>query len=247
MKSLRALVSGLGQRLVNRSDGFRVDHWLYPPTCLLCGLEAGYHSDCCDHCRADLPMVEAACRRCGLEVAHPVDECGRCQQQPPAFDATWSAFAYRGAIEGLVQRFKFQRDLAAGRVLAEQMARRLSELPIPMPECLVPVPLHRQRRLWRGFNQAELLCRDLTRCLGGPAWQRLLRRRQATRAQSALSAEQRRGNVRGAFQARSIPPGIRHVALVDDVMTTGATLDECARVLKAAGIERVDVWVAARA
>ncbi|MGY6631428.1 MAG: ComF family protein [Wenzhouxiangella sp.] len=247
MKAIRALVSGLGRRLVNREDGFRVDHWLYPPTCLLCGLEAGYHSDCCDHCRRDLPLIEAACQRCGLEVAHSVDECGRCQQQPPAFDATWSAFAYRGAIEGLVQRFKFQRDLAAGRVLAEQMARRLSELPIPMPDCLVPVPLHIRRRLWRGFNQAELLCRDLTRCLGGPVWRPLLRRRQATRAQSGLAAEQRRGNVQGAFGVRRVPPGIRHVALVDDVMTTGATLDECARVLKAAGIERVDVWVAARA
>lgn len=247
MKSLRALVSGLGQRLVNRSDGFRVDHCLYPPTCLLCGMEANYHSDCCDHCRQDLPRVEAACRRCGLEVAQAVDQCGRCQQQPPAFDATWSAFAYRGAIEGLVQRFKFQRDLAAGRVLAEQMARQLSALPIPMPDCLVPVPLHVRRRLWRGFNQAELICRDLTRCLGGPGWRPLLRRLQATRAQSALPADQRHGNVRGAFQARRIPPAFRHVALVDDVMTTGATLDECARVLKAAGIERVDVWVAARA
>lgn len=244
---VRALVSRLFDSVVNRGLSFRVDHWLYPPTCLVCGLAAESDSDCCSGCRDDLPTVASGCARCGLELARSVEQCGRCLARPPCFDAAFPAFAYRGPVEGLVQRFKFNRDLAAGRVLAEQMARRIQALQPPMPDCLVPVPLHYRRRWWRGFNQAELLCRDLVRCLGSPEWRPLLRRRQATAAQLALPAERRRGNVRGAFAARPIPPGVRHVALVDDVMTTGSTLDECARILKAAGIQRVDVWVVARA
>jgi len=92
-----------------------------------------------------------------------------------------------------------------------------------------------------------MLCRDLGRHLKALPWAPVLRRTRPTRAQSELPADRRRGNVRGAFRLQRLPPGTRHVALVDDVMTTGSTLDECARVLKRAGVERVDVWVLARA
>jgi ComF family protein len=240
-------VSGSGRRLVNLKAILPVDRWLYPPVCLICGLAGRSGLDCCEACEAELEWVKAGCRRCGLERVRSVALCGRCTTRLPAFHETHSAFAYRGPIEGLIQRFKFGGDLAAGRVLALLMARRIAEQRWPRPQLMVPVPLHRRRRWWRGFNQSEMLCRDLGRALSGLPWAPVLLRARSTPAQSELPADRRRGNVRGAFRARKLPPGTRHVALVDDVMTTGSTLDECARVLKRAGVSRVDLWVLARA
>lgn len=173
--------------------------------------------------------------------------CGRCTRRPPFFDRTWPAFAYAGSLERLVQRFKFHHDLAAGRVLAGLATRRLSALGAARPQALLPVPLHWRRHLWRGFNQSQMLADDLSRQLGAIPVAPLLTRRCATPAQSALPAARRGANVRGAFRARRPQCRLRHVALVDDVMTTGTTLDACARALKQVGIERVDVWVVARA
>jgi ComF family protein len=147
----------------------------------------------------------------------------------------------------MLQRFKFQRDLAAGRTLAVLAARRLATMGAERPQALVPVPLHWRRALWRGFNQSRVLADDLSKCLGGIPVADLLVRRRATRAQSNLPAARRRGNVRGAFGLRWSPRRVRHVVLVDDVMTTGTTLDACSMVLRRVGVERVDVWVVARA
>lgn len=173
--------------------------------------------------------------------------CGRCTTRLPTFDAAWSGFAYRGSIEQMVTRFKFQHDLAAGRVLARLLAEELAVQQAGRPDLMVPVPLHPRRRLARGFNQAALLCQDLQRHFGGLPWASILKRKRATRTQSELPAERRRGNVRGAFEISWLPPGAAHISLVDDVMTTGSTLNECARILKRAGVRRVDVWVVARA
>lgn len=165
----------------------------------------------------------------------------------PAYQSTWPGFAYAGVIERLVRRFKFHGDLAAGRLMADLLAGRLVDAEAPRPDLIVPVPLHVRRQMRRGFNQSALISRDLSRWFGGLPWLEVLRRTRPTAAQSELPADRRGGNVRGAFSVRWIPPGTSHVALVDDVMTTGSTLNECARVLRAAGVGRVDVWVVARA
>lgn len=242
-----ALVSGPGQRLVKHKSGFGIDGWLYPPVCLVCGLAGRPGLDCCAACQAELPRLSGRCRRCALEVARTVDLCGRCTTRLPAFDAAWAGFAYRVPVERLITDFKFHRDLAAGRVLARLLAGELALQRASRPDLMVPIPLHHRRRLGRGFNQAEMLCSDLRNHLGGLPWASLLRRRRATRNQSDLPAQRRGGNVRGAFELCWLPPGTAHVSLVDDVMTTGSTLNECARVLKRAGVRRVDVWVVARA
>jgi ComF family protein len=223
------------------------DRWLLPPVCLICGLPGRAGLDCCSGCERDLPIVARGCRRCGLALPASVDACGRCSKRPPAFHRSWPAFAYEGPLERLVHRFKFQRDLAAGRVLAGLTARRLAALGAPRPQALVPVPLHWRRFLVRGFNQSRMLAGDLSRCLGNIPVAPLLSRRRATPAQSGLPAASRGANVRGAFRARAPGCRLRHVALVDDVMTTGTTLDDCARALRRVGVERVDVWVVARA
>ncbi len=220
---------------------------LFPPVCLVCGQAGRGEIDCCAGCEPELPELETRCARCGIEMEQAVALCGRCAMALPAFHAAWPGFVYEGVIERLVQRFKYQGDLAAGRLLADLLARRLVAMAVPRPQLIVPVPLHVRRQLRRGFNQSALIARDLSLWFGGLPSLEALRRRRHTATQSELPADRRGSNVRDAFALRRLPPGTRHVALVDDVMTTGATLNECARVLLRAGVERVDVWVVARA
>jgi len=244
---VRGQVSGALEGLVNQNWFAWVDRALYPPVCLICGHAGRAGLDCCRGCGDDLPVWSRGCRRCALELTRGVARCGQCLQREPCFDRVWAGFAYREPIAGLIQRFKFQRDLAAGRVLAGLLAEQLACREVALPAALVPVPLHFRRRWWRGFNQAELLAGDLAALLGRLPLVPCLTRRRATQVQSGLPAGRRRGNVRGAFSvvARQNLPA--RVALIDDVMTTGSTLNECARVLKRAGVQTVDVWVVARA
>jgi len=220
---------------------------LFPPVCLVCGQDGRPDIDCCAGCEPELPLLAARCARCGIEMVSDVDLCGRCAMALPAFHAAWPGFAYTGVIERLIRRFKFHGDLAAGRLLADLLARRLVAMGAPRPQLIVPVPLHRRRYWRRGFNQAALLSADVSRWFGALPWLDAMRRLRATAVQSELPADRRSGNVRGAFALRWLPAGTTHVALIDDVMTTGATLNECARVLLQAGVRRVDVWAVARA
>lgn len=225
--------------------GKRVQQWLLPLRCLLCGASGDNGMDLCAACAADLPRNATCCARCALPLAVAAALCGECQRRPPAWDAAWAPFRYAWPLDRLESRFKFGRDLAAGRVLSTLwLAERRS---IELPDLLLPVPLHLGRLRKRGYNQALELARPLATAFGVPHEHNFLQRLRATPAQTELDAVDRRRNVSGAFALRAevqLPP---HVALVDDVMTTGATLAECARVLKRAGVSRVDVWALARA
>lgn len=237
-------------RLVNLKRWLKVDSVvdaIWPPLCLVCGQGSDIGHGCCSGCRADMPTIDGYCRTCGLELARTVEACGDCVGRPPSFDRAVAGFSYRAPIASLVQRFKFDSDLAAGRVLARLLAEQLTGMGAARPDLMIPVPLNWRRHWRRGFNQAELLCRDLSRHFGGLPWVDALTRSRATVTQSELPADRRAGNVKGAFAVARLPPGLHHAVLVDDVMTTGSTLRECARVLKRAGIARVDVWVVARA
>jgi ComF family protein len=217
---------------------------LLPLRCVVCG-GAGEDLDLCAACRTALPWNERACRRCGLAVAGDAEDCGACRLRPPPFTRVQCPLRYAFPVDRLVPRFKFHGDLAAGEVLATLVHWGLD--PADRPQALVPVPLHRARLRERGYDQALELARALARLGGPPVQGGALRRLRATAAQSRLGAGARRGNLRGAFGLR---PGYElpaHVALVDDVMTTGATLAECAAVLLDAGVQRVDAWCIARA
>jgi ComF family protein len=154
---------------------------------------------------------------------------------------------YQFPADRLVQAFKFNRQHAAGRVLGHLICEYASENDLSHPDMLIPVPLHNFRMIMRGFNQAFELGSYIGCTLGIQTVTNGLRRHRNTKAQSGLSRKQRRKNVRGAFYWHGLQKPGRHVALIDDVMTTGTTVSECARVLKRAGAKRVDVWVAARA
>lgn len=154
---------------------------------------------------------------------------------------------YEFPADRLVQALKFQRKLAEGRVLSHLMCEYVIKQGLELPDALIPVPLHRLRMIKRGFNQAFELGSYAGRVLGIPLHTSGLRRRRNTAAQSGLDRKQRRKNMRGAFYWRGTDPPAHHVALIDDVMTTGTTATECTRILKKAGAKRVDIWVAARA
>ena len=161
-----------------------------------------------------------------------------------------AALAYVEPADWLVCRFKFGRDFSCGQVLGLELLNAISRSDLTPPDLIAPVPLHRGRHFSRTFNQAHLLARQVGRALGLPVHGSLLRRVRRTRAQTGLDATDRKRNTRGAFrctrQAGRVLAGC-HVALVDDVMTTGATLFECTLTLRRAGAARVSLWVAARA
>lgn len=216
---------------------------LLPPRCLLCAAP-GADLDLCADCRAELPVNACCCAHCALPLPHPAARCGACLRRVPAWDRAWAPYRYAWPLDRLESRFKFSANLACGRVLGTLWAEHA--LPA-RPQLLVPVPLHRARLRSRGYNQALELARILARRHRLPLRHDLLRRVRATSAQTELDAVKRRRNVRAAFAVREGISWPAHVALVDDVMTTGATLSECARVLRRAGVERVDAWALARA
>ena len=233
---------------------------LAPPHCYLCqgpgqALPAPWGLDLCGHCHQACPQLPPACPRCGLPASTPLAQvrppasgqhCADCTVRPPPYDAVFAAFAYDPPVDELVRDLKFHGALAPGRILGLLLAAQRRASGLPLPDLVIPMPLHRDRLVSRGFNQATLIASVAARQLQLPLRPRLLQRVRATAPQSGLSAGARQHNLQGAFVARPLA-GLGPVALVDDVLTTGSTATAAARALKAAGASRVEVWVAARA
>jgi ComF family protein len=234
-------------------------NFLYPPRCASCDAslaDAGNRRVCAE-CLAHVEALPAAlCPVCGAGASTAAlrdDRCGRCIEHPPAFRRAVAIARYRisaqdeqGSLPALIRRHKYGLDQAVGRAIAEYLP---DELPLDRAQydLIVPVPLHRRRLWWRGFNQAALLADEIGRRLALPLDATALRRVRATAAQTARDHDARRRNVRRAFAVRR-PARVRgrRILLIDDVMTTGATADECARTLRGAGATVVDVFTLMR-
>lgn len=213
-----------------------------PLRCLVCSDPGADGLDLCRACHAALPWNDHACPVCALPLAayQPAACCGACLIDPPLQAAAAATFVYAPPVDWLILRFKFHNDLAVGRLLSQLMLQRV---PPFLTEPLMPMPLHRQRLRKRGYDQALELTRPLAREMCVPLWQGLVRKR-ATAAQSGLDAEARQQNMRDAFAVRFAPP--RALTLVDDVMTTGATLQAAVHALQGYGLRRATLWVCAR-
>ncbi len=214
---------------------------LFAGGCFLCrGAAAGL---LCGACQGDLPALAAPrCPRCALPSPRG-EPCGRCLAQPPAFDRTVAALAYAFPADALVHALKFRGELALAPLLGGILGRAVAAAEPSPVAWVAPVPLSGARLRERGFNQALEIARAFSpRATLKPG---LLERARVTREQIDLHWSERQRNVRGAFHVRHDVAGTS-VAVVDDVMTTGATLEEIARTLKAAGAARVVNWVVAR-
>ena len=216
---------------------------LWPRCCHLCDAPGAMQLDLCAGCAGGLPWMPAACPRCARPIDNTLAPC-ICDLLPSSLDGVYAAFLYEAPIDHWVPRLKFHGNLALGGLLAELMAEGLGD--IDLPDALVAIPLHRPRLRERGYNQALELARPLASRMGVRLIRDALRRIKRTRAQSELGMEARTANLTDAFEVSPRCRFPRHVALVDDVMTTGATLQEAAWTLKDAGVERVDAWVCAR-
>ncbi|HXO22620.1 MAG TPA: ComF family protein [Thermoanaerobaculia bacterium] len=236
----------------------RLLHALLPSCCLGCGraLRGQAPLGLCAGCRGRLRRADrrdrdggGPCAGCGRRLAGPTPRgyrCGRCRAAPPACDRLLALWSYEEPLTAVVQRLKFGRLDYLGRHLANAMALELGA-ELAGLDLVVPVPLHWRRRLARGYNQAERIARPLALRLGLP-FAPALRRSRATPPQTSLGRAERLSNLERAFQARAVEPPLRgrRVLLVDDVATTGATLNAAARALKRAGAAQVVAVVAGR-
>ena len=220
---------------------------LYPPSCVLCGAKGVGDRDLCAECFAELPWNRHPCPRCAAPLPPDADTplCGDCIKSLPSWDEAKSLLAYAFPIDKLVQRFKFEGDLAVGRLLGSLLADYLAA-GADRPDCIVPVPLHASRLKERGFNQAAELARPISKRLKIRVRLDLCERIRATDVQSKLDAAERRKNLRDAFAVTGPVDGL-HVALLDDVITTGTTVQALTQTLKDAGARRVSVWSVCRA
>lgn len=228
----------------------KVDDWrrralavFAPARCLYCET-ATAETLLCPACTGRLPWNHSACPGCALPQLHAA-RCGECLRQPRPFDQAWCAFTLDAPVQSAIHGLKYQARFQAARALALGMAAALRARAEPLPALLVPVPLHPRRLMVRGYNQALELARVLGAELAIPVCAQAARRLRPTPDQIGMSAVQRRRNLHGAFACTPQVQGL-HVALLDDVMTTGATLGELARAARQAGAARVEAWALAR-
>lgn len=233
-------LSILSQHLLNIGLKFRRSLPAQP--CLLCG-SLSRDGLCCAACNAELPRLsDAHCPTCALPTLNG-DICGRCLQHPPAFDHAAAAFSYSFPIDRLIKALKFNEHLILVDFLADELASRVTN----KPDRIIALPLHPTRLRERGFNQSQLLAVRISKRLSIPLLTEACQRVRDTPPQSSLPWKERDKNMRGAFTLSSDADILdRHIAIVDDVMTTGASLGELAHTLKKAGARTVSVWVVAR-
>ena len=215
---------------------------LTPHTCLLCGAAAMHHP-LCPGCLDDLPWhTQAHCPQCATPTPNS-QVCGACLKHPPAFDRTVAALAYTFPLDRLIPRLKYNGRLAVAPALGGCLAQVVASH--PQPDRLIAMPLHATRIRERGFNHATEIAREVSKQLGVLLDATSCQRIRDTPPQQGLKHDARRRNVRGAFTCSGKIEG-QHIALVDDVMTTGTSLDELAATLKRAGAREVTCWVVAR-
>lgn len=228
-----------------QEQGLKLVDWVYPRRCPVCGdivksgKGAGY---ICPECREELHYVEPpVCLKCGKHIENEEQEyCGDCTSIPKHFVRGYPVFVYDGALRDSVMAFKYKNKREYAAFYAEEIVRRhgqtLQGLDV---DGLVPVPVHKSRRRRRGYNQAEILAKELSKRLAIPYYGKELYRVERTSAQKNLNDKERQKNLKSAFKRRRNGVKLKKVILVDDIYTSGATIEACTRVLLGTGVEQV--------
>jgi len=221
--------------------------------CVLCGDSVAKTISLCESCRQDFPILENACLQCGLPLesaSEHNDICGQCLKSPTTIDYTLCLYHYQIPIDYLITELKYNQKLTHAAILAELFLARLSKEPAEnLPDVILPVPLHKNRLIKRGFNQSLEIARPIAKQLNIPIGLDLVKRKRQTRTQTDLTAVERRKNIRGCFEIikKESLSDYNHIVIVDDVVTTGSTANELATLLKKSGVKKVSVWSIARA
>ncbi len=251
MEDLKRIFSSKSWRIVSQR--------LFPCVCKLCNQTS--RELVCNQCQVKLYLPKNVCRRCGESMVarriltqDSINLCGACIHQPPAYSQTIFAFTYEGKAARLVQQFKFREDLALCHFLAERVSDQVlaQSNNLERPDALIPIPLHLERLKQRGFNQSLELAKYIGKQLDIAVYKDSLIRKRATPQQSGLSRKARQRNIQGAFQlGQSGAVNIaalkdKHIAIVDDVITTGATVREAAKVLNRSGPSKISVFAIAK-
>ncbi len=228
---------------------------LFPSQCLLCACSLEGEL-LCANCQYDLPHTygQLLCQQCGLRIESLSHFCGSCLRHPPAFSRSFMAFSYEHPVDALIHKFKYRANLTSGKLLAQMLAEALKhriheEDGLVLPDFIIPVPLHWQRLWLRGFNQADILATHLAQELHIPVANRIAQRKYKTPTQKGLSRSDRQRNLRHSFviQEKHLPTlKNKRIALVDDVVTTTATVRELSALLIKQGAKDVQVWALAR-
>ncbi|MDQ3185792.1 MAG: ComF family protein [Pseudomonadota bacterium] len=223
------------------NNRLKIGQVLFNRYCLLCG--AASEHDLCTPCRHSLPHLPLhCCVVCALPVAES-RICGACLANPPAFDRTVAALSYTFPVDALVHSLKYQANLPMALVLADLLIARIDGM--ALPDFVVPMPLHPRKLRERGFNQALEIARNGSKKTGTALLPSICQRIKDTPSQIGLPWKERAKNIRDAFMCEMDLTG-KHIGIMDDVMTTGATLNELAKVLRKRGATRVSGWVVAR-
>lgn len=231
-----------------------VNNWMFssqlrkiipPSICFLCESTTEPGHLCCQPCRADFARIQPACPRCGRELAIRGPLCSMCGRHPPEYDCLIAPFHYVYPVSLLIKLLKYKNKIEISRELGLALTQAVQARAWELPEAIVPVPLHPFRTMKRGYNQAREIADVLAARLALPVEADLVRRVRHTQPQFNLDPAQRRRNMQGAFR---LVPGRRYrsVAIVDDIVTTGATVTELAKLLRQSGVNRIEVWTCAR-
>lgn len=222
--------------------------WLLPYHCILCKADTERRKLLCENCEQDLTKITFTCSRCAVPMPYAT-LCGTCLQSPPPYDTTHALYHYELPVTKLILELKFRQALLHanlfGTLLAEQI-KMVWYSEKPLPTVIIPMPLHAERLRKRGFNQAVEIARTLASELKLPQDYASFLRVKPTEPQSTLAIDARKANLRKAFLMKK-PLQHQHVAVVDDVITTGSTVREFCHLLKKAGATTIDVWCVARA
>ncbi|EXJ11628.1 MULTISPECIES: ComF family protein [Nitrincola] len=224
----------------------KVNKWLKNNhTCVLCGLHPANTFGICDDCMSDLPWSISCCHQCGRPTPFPTKQiCTCCLKHAPAFDTTLATFRYVFPIDRLLPSIKYAKKTSHLGWLSSLMSEYILSKDLPLPDALVPVPMHPWDEIKRGYNQSSLLTHLISKQLTLPAHLGAIRKIKRTPHQKELNFIERQQNLIDCFRLNKPLP--KRVAIVDDVMTTGSTVNEISRLLKNNGVETVDIWVLAR-
>jgi len=229
-----SLIKYLSQQCIN---------CLFPYQCCICHSMNCHDIAVCPECIPLLQYTQAQCQYCALPLPNSRSVCAQCLRKPPLHNHLITLGYYQNELKKLITGFKFQQKLYAGKLLAQLLSAKLARQ--EKPECLLPVPLHRKRLRQRGFNQSIEIAKVIKSQLNIPIDCHSIKRINNTQPQSELPPQERYQNVKNAFRMLK-PIPYRHVAIVDDVITTGSTVKALSQVLKQAGVTTIQIWCLAK-